>query len=290
MCSCPDCRAPTSGPRLDVAKSVNAGEAAHITAAQLNGPRYDPSLTGEQRKHTDNGIWLCGHHAAVIDKDKDRYPVDLLREWKNAAEHRALKLLGKPSGCASGKIAIASPAVRIGAETAVLVDGRPIAYAAIFDATAEGARPTWFVNGFVVQFSLQKRQDRTHAIAEHFVVNVHDTKPIPEYRPLMMVFPCEVNLFYVEIDANYELMPREFRPTQYCVAGKSGEVEQRFPAPLVLDDNLPAQIAIRLNARRSAMYLVSIDVVISAGEDRETLPVMAPQWLILESFDESDSA
>jgi len=32
-CSNPDCRAPTSGPQIDIKKSLNVGVAAHITGA-----------------------------------------------------------------------------------------------------------------------------------------------------------------------------------------------------------------------------------------------------------------
>ena len=39
LCSLPNCFAPTSGLALDEQRAVNIGEAAHITAAQPNGPR-----------------------------------------------------------------------------------------------------------------------------------------------------------------------------------------------------------------------------------------------------------
>ncbi len=44
-CSNPQCLRPTSGPGLDENKSVNVGEAAHITAAARGGKRYDDSLS-----------------------------------------------------------------------------------------------------------------------------------------------------------------------------------------------------------------------------------------------------
>jgi hypothetical protein len=55
VCSNPECRAPTSGPCLEPDKIVTAGDAAHITAASPTGPRYDPSLTPEERRSYDNG-------------------------------------------------------------------------------------------------------------------------------------------------------------------------------------------------------------------------------------------
>jgi len=48
-CSNPNCRQPTSGPTVDQQKSVNVGVAAHIAAASPGGPRYERSLTKEER-------------------------------------------------------------------------------------------------------------------------------------------------------------------------------------------------------------------------------------------------
>ncbi len=88
-CSNPECRQPTSGPRSESTKTVNIGVAAHITAASEGGPRYDPTLTPEQRRHPDNGLWLCQNCAKLVDNDALAYPVDLLQVWKRQAEDTA---------------------------------------------------------------------------------------------------------------------------------------------------------------------------------------------------------
>ncbi len=85
-CSNPFCRIPTVGANVDHSGSMSIGEAAHITAASPGGPRYDPSLTNEQRKMETNGIWLCRNHAAIIDRDEKFYTVELLYQWKMDAE------------------------------------------------------------------------------------------------------------------------------------------------------------------------------------------------------------
>ena len=85
-CSNPDCQKLTCGPHTDPDKSVNIGVAAHITAASPGGPRYDASITTEDRASIRNGIWLCQFHAKLIDDDEERYPVDILHEWKRQAE------------------------------------------------------------------------------------------------------------------------------------------------------------------------------------------------------------
>jgi hypothetical protein len=90
-CSNPQCLRPTSGPALEENKSVNVGEAAHITAAAPGGKRYDPSLTPEERRAASNGIWLCELCAKLIDTDEVRFTVEVLRKWKKDAEDRALR-------------------------------------------------------------------------------------------------------------------------------------------------------------------------------------------------------
>ena len=88
-CSYPDCSCGTIGPAVDSQKAVNVGEACHICAASPGGPRYDPNMTSEQRMSADNGIWMCRLHAAEIDRDVNRYTVELLRKWKKIAEEKA---------------------------------------------------------------------------------------------------------------------------------------------------------------------------------------------------------
>jgi hypothetical protein len=85
-CSNPNCRALTSGPNSLEDKATNIGVAAHITAASVKGPRYNPSMTPRERSSIKNGIWLCQSCAKLVDNDPLRYTVDLLQEWKNKAE------------------------------------------------------------------------------------------------------------------------------------------------------------------------------------------------------------
>jgi hypothetical protein len=94
---CSRCDAPTSGPQRDPAKSLNVGVAGHITAAAPGGPRYDSSLTPEQRKGHGNAIWLCQTCGKLADNDESVFPVADLRRWKLAAEARALALIGVPA-------------------------------------------------------------------------------------------------------------------------------------------------------------------------------------------------
>ena len=85
-CSNPACRRETCEAHSEEDKAVNTGVAAHITAASPEGPRYDPTLSVEERKSPSNGIWLCQTCAKLIDSDSLKYTVELLRTWKSTAE------------------------------------------------------------------------------------------------------------------------------------------------------------------------------------------------------------
>ncbi|MBF4486229.1 hypothetical protein [Flavobacterium sp. CSZ] len=93
LCSNPDCRKSTIGANDVPDKSTSIGIAAHITAASPGGPRFDETLTTEQRTHIDNGIWLCSNCATLIDKDEKKYSIKLLNDWKLQAEQESIKKL-----------------------------------------------------------------------------------------------------------------------------------------------------------------------------------------------------
>lgn len=90
-CANPECRKLTSGPHSDPSDSLNIGVAGHITAASPSGPRYESSLTPEQRKSATNGIWLCQNCGKLVDNDASTYTVSQLNDWKNEAEKEALE-------------------------------------------------------------------------------------------------------------------------------------------------------------------------------------------------------
>ncbi len=70
-CSKPSCRALTVGPSDERPDArTNVGVASHITGAAPGGPRYDSSLSGEDRRSVTNGIWLCQTHGKEIDDDE----------------------------------------------------------------------------------------------------------------------------------------------------------------------------------------------------------------------------
>ncbi len=95
-CSNPACRRSTIGPALGSGGTINIGVAAHITAASPGGPRFDPSLTPEQRRHESNGIWACQTDGKLIDSDSEHFTVEMLRKWKRSAEMQAFLAVAAP--------------------------------------------------------------------------------------------------------------------------------------------------------------------------------------------------
>ncbi|MCP3463093.1 hypothetical protein [Bradyrhizobium sp. CCGUVB23] len=86
-CSFRGCQRPTSGPSEEAPDAVSVtGKAAHIHAAAPGGPRYLASMTPDERRNFSNGIWLCSHHADLIDNDKVTYAADELRAMKREHE------------------------------------------------------------------------------------------------------------------------------------------------------------------------------------------------------------
>jgi hypothetical protein len=93
LCSNPKCKQSTSGPSESEKAVTNVGVAAHITAASVGGPRYDSSLTSEQRSSINNGIWLCQKCAKAVDDDPVTYTEKLLNDWKTTAEDSARRAI-----------------------------------------------------------------------------------------------------------------------------------------------------------------------------------------------------
>ncbi len=107
---CSRCRCLTSGPNTAPEKATRIGVAAHITAAAKSGPRYDESLTVEERKSIQNGIWLCQNCARLIDVDVRKYPVELINQWKLQAEESASRELeGREAASSDDEVGYCCP-------------------------------------------------------------------------------------------------------------------------------------------------------------------------------------
>lgn len=67
----------------------------HIAAASPEGPRYDKSMTDDDRRGFDNLILLCDEHHVVIDNKENEalYPTELLKKWKIDHQKKVLDAL-----------------------------------------------------------------------------------------------------------------------------------------------------------------------------------------------------
>ena len=88
QCAAPDCT------RAIIAKDEKSviAKICHIEAASYDGPRWNQSMTDDQRRHFDNLILMCDECHTIIDnKDNEaEYPKELLVGWKKQHEGKLL--------------------------------------------------------------------------------------------------------------------------------------------------------------------------------------------------------
>lgn len=83
VCAFPGCEVKLTDPAWRQVKA----RICHIHAKSPGGPRYDPSMTNEERHAFENLILLCpNHHTEIDDVDPDRYPPEALYQMKATAE------------------------------------------------------------------------------------------------------------------------------------------------------------------------------------------------------------
>lgn len=90
-CSVRECNKLTIGPAKDPNKANNAGVAAHIYGAALSGkgPRGTGGLSEQELSSSQNAIWVCAHHANLIDKHEGaEYSASALHSYKALHETR----------------------------------------------------------------------------------------------------------------------------------------------------------------------------------------------------------
>lgn len=86
ICAYPGCRRMTVAVSEDRKSGLTmTGVAAHVTAAQPGGPRYDSLMNHEERSSERNGVWMCQTHGKAVDDNASKCTVEELRRWK--AQH-----------------------------------------------------------------------------------------------------------------------------------------------------------------------------------------------------------
>ena len=92
--------------------TMRVGIICHVEAVSKGGPRYNPDMTDDERRHYDNLILLCDDHHHVIDnkENEGKYSVKLLKRWKTEhyIQQMNSRLTKKPSLMMQAIKAIAS--------------------------------------------------------------------------------------------------------------------------------------------------------------------------------------
>jgi len=126
LCSKPDCRIVTRGPRADTDSSFSIGRACHVHAAAKGGPRWLESQTAEERRALANGVWLCANHGAEVDADDKAFPADDLRRWRAETEAYVRSTVGRVQSNVPDAAQSEEGLIAIGPE--VLVFGRIVGH------------------------------------------------------------------------------------------------------------------------------------------------------------------
>lgn len=82
------CAHPKCTKVLITKRGIMIGEVCHIESAEVGGPRFNPSMTNEQRRDQSNLMLLCSIHHTLIDRDTKRYSVADLKKMKAAHESK----------------------------------------------------------------------------------------------------------------------------------------------------------------------------------------------------------
>ncbi len=91
FCAFPGCSHELIEPGSNSDKPAFLGKIAHIVADSRDGPRGDYPMSDEDRDKHPNLILLCGVHHDLIDSQKFKYSVSVLRQMKADHEGRIRK-------------------------------------------------------------------------------------------------------------------------------------------------------------------------------------------------------
>ena len=277
LCSNPDCRCPTVGPHSIESRSISVGVAAHITAASTRGPRYDAGLTPEERRSDANGIWLCQKCARLIDVDDERWSVEIIGSWKMEAEDHALRIIGDPQKPIVSNFLHIPPPERFGYNSRVLVDEVPVLKASVENDPARFS-PTWFVTGFVLKFRIQKLPAVNRVLLNRIQVDVHDWLEVPPYSFFGPpgLYPVRTSLHWADVDHIPHERSKKFTATRYYEALDGYKYSEMVARSLIVNDDAPSDILLRINAKTPGLYRLSVGFDIGCGSLREEMTVMPP--------------
>lgn len=117
MCAFPGCRLHLAESSPPGNKTIILGELAHIVAEEENGPRGHSPLSAEQRNEAFNLILLCPTHHTLIDQDAEKFPVEVLYEYKADHERWVRESLAPPDARNEASAQVYAAVVDLAAES-----------------------------------------------------------------------------------------------------------------------------------------------------------------------------
>ncbi|WP_369160484.1 hypothetical protein [Candidatus Thiodiazotropha sp. LNASS1] len=114
ICAFPGCTTAL----VDAISGALLGEMCHIHAASPGGPRFDPSLSEEERNKEENIIILCPTHHSLIDQEPEVYSAEQLKTLKkNHEENVAAILAAASAGISQDEVLTTDLARQVDVET-----------------------------------------------------------------------------------------------------------------------------------------------------------------------------
>jgi len=103
LCSNPECRRSTVGAAEGHDGVINIGVAAHITAASLEEPRYDPALTSEERRHQATAFGCARTMARPSTRTQNAFQSSCSGSGNATPKSARSKPSWRPGPCATSK-------------------------------------------------------------------------------------------------------------------------------------------------------------------------------------------
>jgi hypothetical protein len=179
-------------------------ELAHIIAEKSGGPRGASELTTNERSTFENILLLCPSCHTLIDKNPEKFPVDVLLGWKAEHERRIHELFRVAKAATRAELR-AAIAPRLRTNHSIFTEYGPHSEAAaspLSDASTMWARRVIDTvvpnNRFVVE-SLDRNQD---------LLNTDELNLLEQFRRHQEGF--EYNHLSGDKSAAAPLFPREF--------------------------------------------------------------------------------
>ena len=91
QCAHPKCTNNVIEPATDSSDAAVIAQICHIYAVSTDGPRGKAGLTDKELNSPENLILLCPNHHTVVDKQFETYPAEMLKQWKQDHEYKAVE-------------------------------------------------------------------------------------------------------------------------------------------------------------------------------------------------------